>query len=100
MAKRVSAAMAKSHLSDLMASVAHQGQHYIIERRGKPVAALVTVDEMEKLEQENARSDRPLGALALVGAWREIEEDEFDRILADIYSERERDTGRHVDLSK
>jgi prevent-host-death family protein len=98
-ARRVSAAMAKAHLSELMAGVAHQGKRYVIERRGKPVAALVSVGELEKLELESAASDRPLGALALAGAWREVEEDEFERILDDIYRERERDTGRQVDLN-
>src|SRR3972149_5131567 len=60
------AAQAKAHLSDLMAQVAHGGEHYVIERRGKPLAALISVDDLERLEQGRAPSARPQGALAAV----------------------------------
>ncbi len=96
MARRVSAAEAKAQLPLLVAEVAHGGQHYVIERRGKPVAALVSVDDLQKLEQVRAMSERPLGVLALVGAWREISSEEIDRITDEIYAERARDTGRAV----
>ena len=51
MAKRVSAAEAKARLSALSAEVAYGGQHVIIERRGTPLVALVSVSELELLEQ-------------------------------------------------
>ena len=98
MAKRVSAAQAKAQLAELVAQVSHRGDHYIIERRGKPIAALVTVEELEKLERDRVTSERPLGALALVGAWREVEDETFDCLVAEIYAERDRDTGRPVEL--
>ena len=41
MTKRISAAQAKAHLSALMARAAFGGEHDGIERRGKPIAALV-----------------------------------------------------------
>ena len=66
MTKRISAAQAKAHLSDLMAQVAYGGEHYVIERRGKPLVALVSVDDLERLEQGRATSARPQGALAAV----------------------------------
>ena len=56
MTKRISAAQAKAHLSELMAQVAYGGEHYVIERRGKPLAALVSVDDLERLEQGRATS--------------------------------------------
>ena len=98
MTKRISAAQAKAHLSDLMAQVAYGGEHYVIERRGKPLAALVSVDDLERLEQEGATSARPQGALAIVGAWREVDDQDLDGLIADIYSQRSRDTGRPVSL--
>ena len=54
---------------------------------------------MARLEGEkgDARS-RPMGALALVRAWGEAEERDLDAVLGEIYAERERDTGRPVDL--
>ena len=98
MTKRISAAQAKAHLSDLMAQVAYGGEHYVIERRGKPLAALVSVDDLERLQQGRATSARPQGALAIVGAWREVDDPDLDALIADIYSQRARDMGRPVSL--
>lgn len=98
MAKKVSAAQAKAQFSALVAEVAYGDKHIIIERRGKPVAALVSVTDLEHLEQEQATAARPQGALALVGAWREAEDAELDALIADIYTRREQDTGRPVQL--
>ena len=98
MAKKVSAAQAKAHLSALVAEVAYGGQHVVIERRGKPMAALVSVADLERLEGERAAAARPLGALALVGAWREVEDSEIDALIEDIYAQRDRDVGRPVDI--
>ena len=89
--------MAKAHLSELVAGVAHGGDRYLIERHGRAAAALVSVEDLDRLEAVTvARQGR--GALALVGAWREVNDSELDSLVADIYRERERDTGRPVDL--
>ncbi len=98
MTKKVSAAEAKSKLSALVAEVAFGGQHVVIERRGKPLAALVTIDELESLEQVRALSPHPRGALALVGLWKDVPDEELDRLLSDVYKAREQDTGRPVHL--
>ena len=98
MTKKVSAAQAKAQLSALMAEAAYGGQHVIIERRGKPLAALVSMKDLERLEQGQATSPRPQGALALVGAWREAEDGNLQSLIEDIYASRERDTGRQVEL--
>ena len=98
MAERVSAAKAKAQLSTLMAEVAYGGKHFIIERRGKPLAALVSVAELERLELDRATSEHPMGALALVGAWRELGDAEIDQFISDIYAAREKDVARPVEL--
>ena len=98
MAKRVSAAEAKAQLSALSAEVAYGGQHVIIERRGTPLVALVSVSELELLEQGRATSARPQGALVLVGAWREVKDEQLDSLVEDIYAYRDKDTGRPVEL--
>lgn len=100
MVKRVSAAGAKAHLSALMAEVAYGGKRVIVERRGKPVAALVSVEDAAYLERSQATSDRPRGALALVGAWKDAGDERLDQVIADIYAARERDTGRLVELEE
>jgi prevent-host-death family protein len=94
----VSAAQAKAQLSALAAEVAYGGQHVIIERRGKPLVALVSVRDLERLEQDRPASARLQGALALVGAWREVNDKDLESLVKDIYAEREKDTGRPVEL--
>ena len=55
--------------------------------------------DSERSEQAPARPARPKGALALVGAWREVSEKELDSLIEDIYTSREKDLGRRVELS-
>ena len=98
MAKRISAAKAKAQFSSLLSEVAYGSQHIIIERRGKPFAALVSVDDLKQLEQYRATSVRPLGALALVGAWREVDNADLDALVVDLYAQRDKDMGRPVEI--
>jgi prevent-host-death family protein len=98
MVKTISAAQAKAHFSSLLAEVAYGGQQIIIERRGKPFAALVSVDDLQQLEHYRTTSARPQGALALVGAWREVEDTDMEALVVDIYGQREQDMGRPVAL--
>ena len=88
MAKKVSASYAKARLSALMAEVGCGGKRVLIERRGKPAAALVSVSDLERLEQGQARSERPLGALAIVGAWKDVGDEAIDALVSDIYDKR------------
>lgn len=99
MAERVRVTEAKAQLSALMARVGYAGERFVIERRGRPLAALVGVEDLARLEGERADAhSRPLGALALVGAWGEVDEKGLEAVLEEIYAQRERDTGRPVDL--
>jgi hypothetical protein len=43
-------------------------------------------------------SPKASGALALVGAWREVEDVDMDSLVVDIYGQREKDMGRSVEL--
>ncbi len=99
MAEKVRVTEAKAQLSALMARVSYGGERFVIERRGRPLAALVGMEDLERLECEKGDApSQPLGALALVGAWGEAEEKDLDAVLEEIYAERERDPGRPVDL--
>lgn len=97
-AKRVSAAQAKAQLSALSAEVAFGGQQVIIERRGKPLVALVSMADLELLEQVRSTSALPRGALALVGAWERASDDELNSFVEDIYAYRALDAGRPVEI--
>jgi prevent-host-death family protein len=94
--KKASAAQAKSQFSALMAEVAHGGKRVVIERHGKPLAALVSVSDLERLEE--GLTARPQGAMALVGAWRAVDEQKLDALICGIYEARLQDTGRSVQI--
>ena len=96
--KRISAAKAKAQFSSLLSEVAYGSQHIIIERRGKPFAALVSVDDLKQLERYRATSVRPQGALALVGAWRQVENADLDALVVNLYAQRDKDMGRPVEI--
>ncbi len=100
--EKVRVGEAKAKLSELMARAGYGGERFLIERRGKPLAALVGVEDLRRLEEERGVGTAvraPRGALALVGAWGDLVEDgEIDAMLEEIYLARERDVGRPVDL--
>ncbi len=66
----VSVANAKSHLSDLIAKSAHGHERFVITRRNKPVAALVSLEDLQIIEQHEERQ----GLLAVAGKWAGFEE--------------------------
>lgn len=99
MAEKVRVTEAKAKLSEMMARVGYGGERFVIERRGRPLAALVGVEDLKRLESNRGGvTPRSLGAIALVGAWGEVEERDVDEVLQEIYAERDRDTGRPVNL--
>jgi prevent-host-death family protein len=67
---RISVAEAKSHLSELIARSAHGHERFIITRRNRPVAALVSLEDLAIVEQHEERQ----GLALLVGSWPAFEE--------------------------
>lgn len=88
MAKKVSTIQLRKDLTALLGEVVDQGRQVIIEKRGKPMAALVGVDALELLKQQQTTSADPQGALALAGAWGELKDREMDAVLADVNAKR------------
>lgn len=54
MSQVVSMVEAKSHLAELVGQVKFGGKQYILERRGRPMAMLVSVEEYERLRAQGA----------------------------------------------
>ena len=50
MATRISTQVTKSRLADHLRRAAALGERFLIERRGKPVAALVSLEVLQRLE--------------------------------------------------
>ncbi len=65
---------ARKNFSELVARVAFGGSRVIVERRGKPLAALISVQDLEKLEaferQSGSARERGLSALERARALR------------------------------
>lgn len=98
-AERIGASEAKAHFSELLARAGYSGERFLVERRGKPLAALVGAEDLKRLEGEDPAGSRPRGAMSLVGAWGDLVNDaEIDVMLEDLYAAREEDLGRRVDL--
>lgn len=97
-AKRIGIAEAKAKFAAMVDDVLHRGEHYLIERHGRGVAALVSVAELERLERVRPAAEQPTGAMALVGLWHDVPDDDIDALVADLRAARDRDTGRAVEL--
>ena len=88
MIKKVSTVELRKGLAALLADVVDNGRHFIIEKRGEPLAALVSVASLDSINQQRTTSADPLGALALAGAWSELKEREMDSLLVGVQAER------------
>ena len=71
MANVVGVGEAKRRLSEIMSRVLYKGERFIIQRRGKPMAALVSAEDLDRLEHLPLA---PKGLLAAVAAWADFEE--------------------------
>ncbi len=91
MSTSVGVGEAKRRLSELMSRVVYRGERFVIERRGKPMVALVSAEDLARLEQEPVA---PGGLLAALGAWADFEE--IDELMADIYRHRSEAGDRSV----
>ncbi|GFP36476.1 hypothetical protein HKBW3S44_00159 [Candidatus Hakubella thermalkaliphila] len=65
MSKNLAVAEAKKRFSELMGRIVHKGERFIVERKGKPVMAMVSLEDLQKLEQipEKKMSKGVLGAI-------------------------------------
>jgi hypothetical protein len=76
-----------------MSRVALRGERFIIERKGKAMAALVNVKDLGKLEtypKDNGKK----GLLAAVGAWEDYPR--LDQLVRDLYAARGKAKDRRV----
>ena len=98
MVRRMPLAEVRANIAAVISQVFHRAERVVIERHGRPVAALVSLDDLARLEAERPTATRPAGALALAGAWADVDDAEIDSFLADVANARQRDTGRTVRL--
>ena len=63
----ISVAEAKRRFADVLGTVRYQGERYVVERNGTPMAALVPLADVQDASGGGERS----GFLALVGAFED-----------------------------
>ena len=91
-ARHIGVAEAKATFSALIEGVQHRSERYVIERHGKPVAALVSVEELERLGAEQPPEQRNDGLSGFIGLFAGLlTNEEIDEMVDAIYAGRERD---------
>jgi len=94
MTKKIGVAEVKKQFSTLISEVSLKGEHFIIERKGRPMAAVVSVKDLDRIEEP--KKQRKKGLLAAIGAWEEF--DDLEKMVVEIYKGRgkakERTIGR------
>lgn len=91
----------KAHFSELIERVRARGDRLLVLRRGRPVAAVVGVDDLRRLERLDAEARRvEEGArhpvMRAFGAWEPV--DELDGLVEAIYEARKTGLLREVEL--
>jgi len=81
MANIKSVADAEKNLSDLMSRAAYNNERFLIQRRGKPMAALVSIEDLVRIEKE------PVAPKGLLAALAEFED--LESMVEEIYRQRE-----------
>ena len=62
---RIQATAVRDNFADVVNRVAYKGERFMLERRGKAVAALVPVEDLVRLEELEDRLDAKEGARVL-----------------------------------
>jgi len=97
--KEVGVAEAKRRFSELVARAAFAGERFLIARRGKPLAALIGLEDLRRLEEQSPQpevDEEPPGLLAAAGAFADYED--FEAVMEEAVKERRRSPGRPVRL--
>jgi len=90
----------KARLSELVGRVTYGRERLIILRRGKPVAALVSIEDLRRLEALDSDIPRSPHAshpvMRAFGGW--ADRTDLDELVAEIYAGRAAAMGREVAL--
>jgi prevent-host-death family protein len=90
MIEKVSIAKAKSHFSEVISKVAFSSNRIIITKRNKPIAAIVNLTDLKKIDQDTEKQ----GLRECIGKWEDFEEIVSD--IETVYKIRNKDKLRNV----
>jgi len=95
MLKDISVAEAKSKFSEMIARTIYAGERFVVRRRGKPVAAIVGIDDLKKIQLTDSSEDT--GTLLVAAeAWADFKD--LDQVIEDIYRSRRKSADRKVTI--
>ncbi len=99
MAITLNIAEIKPHLSELINRVAFSRERLVVLRRGKPVAALVSIEDFHRLEALDAvntgnQQEDSHAVMRAFGGW--ADRTDLDELVDEIYTSRQAVTGREV----
>ncbi len=90
----ISVAEAKSHFSKYISKVAYADKRFVITKRNKPIAALVSIDELQKIDLKEKSEKESKKFSEMIRKWKD-----FDEIADDVekaYRDRSKDKERNV----
>ena len=94
MTQSMNVAQAKSKLSELLNRAAYGKERFLIRKRGHPIAAIVSTDDLMRLEC--SAPSKPEGLLAVAETLRDF--DDYPEILDEIVQDRQNRPDREVRL--
>jgi len=100
MATSLNTAEIKARLSELINRVISKRERLIVLRRGKPVAALISIQDLRRLESLDAtaspqnKKSHPI--MRAFGGW--ADRTDLDELVTEIYTNRAAAAGREVEL--
>jgi prevent-host-death family protein len=92
--RRVGVAEAKRRFSEMLARVAYAGEWVVITKRGKPVAALVGVQDAVSAEGTGTRPQESQGLIGTAGSLADWEG--LEAVMATVVRQRRQSRGRSV----
>lgn len=93
MSKAINVAEAKKRFSEIISRVVYTGERFVVERKGKPMAAMVSVSDLKKIEGITPSGGKR-GLLAAVGAWEDFKN--LDKVIESIYKQRRKAGDRKI----
>jgi prevent-host-death family protein len=83
---RIRASEIRNRIGDILARVRYGGQHVVVERRGQPVAAIIGIEEYDRLielrrQWEAAQRRRRFDAMRASAAESDLTEEQAFRLL-------------------
>ncbi len=84
--QRIRASDVRNRIGDILARVRYGGEHVVVERRGRPVAAIISIEEYDRLIELRRRWEaqqrrRRFQAIRASAAENDLSEEEAFRLL-------------------